>query len=96
MDTLSRARPKELAHDYLEREPGSDATHVLSLVVSQWEKERNADVSGTTSAHSATNDLEAKQQTAAERWAARHRDSPTSEHGASRNPAPTLKTQTSN
>jgi ATP-dependent exoDNAse (exonuclease V) alpha subunit len=42
-DTLSRARPKELAHDYLERETGSDATLVSRLVVSQWEKERKAE-----------------------------------------------------
>jgi Ti-type conjugative transfer relaxase TraA len=67
-ETLSRARPKELAHDYLERETGSEQTLVSNLVVSQWEKERNAghERPGTPSLE--TNDLDAKQQAAAERW----------------------------
>ena len=60
METLSRARPKELAHDYLEREIGSPADRVSSLVVAEWEKPRNTD--------SPSNDLDARQQAAAERW----------------------------
>jgi len=63
---LSRARPKELAHDYLEREAGSDAALVSRLVVSRWEKNRSAESSA--SAQLPTNDLDAKQQAAAERW----------------------------
>ena len=66
-DTLSRARPKELAHDYLEREPGSDAALLSKLVVGQWEKER-AGLDGTAGPRSAMADLDAKQQAAAERW----------------------------
>jgi Ti-type conjugative transfer relaxase TraA len=93
---LSRAKPKELAHDYLDRESGSDATLVSRLVVSQWEKERNAEPrSSTMSAHLPTNDLDARQQAAAERWAARQKSSPTSgqrtdhskDHSPSRNPS---------
>ena len=68
LETLSRARPKELAHDYLEREPGSDATLVSRLVASQWEKERNADHERPGTASLETNDLDARQQAAAERW----------------------------
>jgi hypothetical protein len=68
MDTLSRAPPKELAHDYLEREPGSDAALVSSLVVSQWEKERKADPESPSKVSLKTNHLDAKQQAAAERW----------------------------
>jgi hypothetical protein len=84
MDTLSRARPKELAHDYLEREAGSDATLVSSLVVSQWEKERKADQHRPSTASLETNDLEARQQAAAERWL-KGRRSPTApkEHAPS-------------
>jgi Ti-type conjugative transfer relaxase TraA len=88
MDTLSRARPKELAHDYLEREPGSDAALVSRLVVSQWEKERNAEPTPMTSARSSMSDLDARQQAAAERWAARQKNSPEPEHGGPRTPAP--------
>jgi ATP-dependent exoDNAse (exonuclease V) alpha subunit len=68
MDTLSKARPKELAHDYLEREPAPDSALVSKLVVSQWEKERKADPSPSSSAGSSMSDLDARQQAAAERW----------------------------
>jgi Ti-type conjugative transfer relaxase TraA len=67
-ETLSRARPKELAHDYLEREVGSPTGRVAGLVVADWEKRRNAD--------SPSNDLDARQQAAAERWAARQQNAP--------------------
>ena len=68
METLSRARPKELAHDYLEREPGSESALVSRLVVSQWEKERNAEPNTQTPLRLLTNDLDARQQAVAERW----------------------------
>jgi Ti-type conjugative transfer relaxase TraA len=67
-DTLSRARPKELAHDYLEREPGSEQGLVSRLVVSQWEKERRADHDRASTTSWDMNNLDAKQQAAAERW----------------------------
>jgi hypothetical protein len=68
MDTLSRARPKELAHDYLEREPGSEQALVSHLVASQWEKDRNAEAKRPNLVSSSMQDLDAKQQAAAERW----------------------------
>ena len=68
MDNLSRARPKELAHDYLEHETGSEQGLVCRPVVSQWEKERNAELKSPIPLHLPTDDLDAKQQAAAERW----------------------------
>jgi Ti-type conjugative transfer relaxase TraA len=65
-ETLSRARAKELAHDYLEVESGSHGAMVSSLVLAEWEKKRNQEP-----AIPATNDLDARQQAAAELWAAR-------------------------
>jgi Ti-type conjugative transfer relaxase TraA len=76
LETLSRARPKELAHDYLERDPGTESPRVSQLVVSQWEKERNAGARGAEPAHFSGRELESKQQAAAERWAARQQGSP--------------------
>ena len=67
MDTLSRARPKELAHDYLEPATGSERSLVSQLVVSKWEQE-NSDVCVQSPSPLETNDLDAKQQAAAERW----------------------------
>jgi Ti-type conjugative transfer relaxase TraA len=76
-ETLSRARPKELAHDYLELEAGSHGDMRSSLVVRQWEKQRNQEVAiPATRAPAATNDLDARQQAAAERWAARQHNPP--------------------
>jgi hypothetical protein len=75
-ETLGGARPKELAHDYLEREPGSEAALVSRLVVSQWEKERNAEPNQPNATHSSTNDHDARQQAAAERWAAVRQNAP--------------------
>jgi len=89
MDTLSRARPKELAHDYLEREPESDAALVSRLVVSQWEKERNAEARRPDPASSSMQDLDAKQQAAAERWAARQQNKLSREQGAEHMNTPT-------
>jgi Ti-type conjugative transfer relaxase TraA len=63
---LSRARPKELAHDYLERD---EAALLSSLAVQQWQQSRAAEKSPTAiqSAPSADT-LDARQQEAAERW----------------------------
>jgi Ti-type conjugative transfer relaxase TraA len=68
VETLSRARPKELAHDYLEREPRSEQGLASPRITAQWEKNRIAQALGAEPAHFATNELEAKQQAAAERW----------------------------
>ena len=84
MDTLSRARPKELAYNYLERDLGSDPALVSRLVVSQWEKERKADRDRPSTSSLDTNDLDAKQQAAAERWAARQLTGPSKERGDER------------
>jgi hypothetical protein len=83
-ETLSRARPKELAHDYLERET-TDAPSVSDLVVQQWEKNRDAELQhpGAT-APSPINDLDARQQRATERWAARRQNPPTPGQGGER------------
>jgi hypothetical protein len=87
MDTLSRARPKELAHDYLEREPGSEQGLVSSLVVIQWDKERKADRDRPSPSSLDTNDLDAKQQAAAERSAARQQTERGDEHTNTRIPS---------
>jgi Ti-type conjugative transfer relaxase TraA len=85
-EILSRARPKEFAHDYLERDLGSEQAHILSLVVSKREKERNAEPTPTTSARSSMTDLDAKQQAAAERWAARKKNAPHPTRDSNREP----------
>ena len=54
--------------------------------------ERKADHDRPSASSLDTNDLDAKQQAAAERWAARQKNSPTPGQGASRTTAPTLKT----
>jgi hypothetical protein len=59
--------PKELAHDYLERDAKLDSPLVADLVVQQRQKERNTP-SASQSSVSATNDLDARQRAAAERW----------------------------
>jgi Ti-type conjugative transfer relaxase TraA len=72
---LSRARPKELAHDYLERKGLDEAGLVSSLLVQQWQKDRTTEHRPTPTAVPAKpNDLDAKQQAAAERWAARQKN----------------------
>jgi Ti-type conjugative transfer relaxase TraA len=74
-ETLSRARPKELAHDYLELESGSPAVRISTLVPTDEEKNQ-------------ANDLDVRQQAAAERWAERQKSSPAPEEGARRTSAP--------
>jgi hypothetical protein len=84
-ETLSRARPKELAHDYLELETGSHAAMVSSLVVGEWEKNRPGTIETPTPSESfPTNDLDARQQAAAERWAARQQNLPAPGQGVER------------
>jgi Ti-type conjugative transfer relaxase TraA len=81
-ETLSRARPKELAHDYLEREPTPDSPLVSTLVVAEWEKTKNTDHALTAKpAPSPANELDARQQAAAERWVARQRHAPPAGQG---------------
>jgi hypothetical protein len=84
-ETLSRARPKELAHDYLEREGLADAGLLSSLVVKDWERSRTAENSiSLKAAPPQPNDLDARQQAAAERWAARQQNTPTLGQGSER------------
>ena len=78
-DTLSRARPKELAHDYLELEPGSPADRISRLGL---EEERSG-VAGAANQRwqeqlspLPTLDISARQQAAAERWASRQKAAP--------------------
>jgi Ti-type conjugative transfer relaxase TraA len=88
METLSRARPKELAHDYLEREMGTDSALISRLVVSQWWKERKAEARRPGVTPLPTNDLDAKQQAAAERWAVRQQKALKPTHHGDREPHP--------
>jgi Ti-type conjugative transfer relaxase TraA len=84
-ETLSRARPKELAHDYLEPATKADPTLVPNLVAAEWEKSRNA----AQPTASLANDLDARQQAAAERWAARQQGpTPGQDARPSTTPAP--------
>ena len=75
-ETLSRARPKELANDYLELEPAAPVASVSSLVVAEWEKRRNAEHA------TPPNDIDVRQQRAAERGAERQIVGPTPGQGA--------------
>ncbi len=88
-ETLSRARPKELAHDYLELETGSHAAIVSGLVAQEWEKNRTRETL-SPSESLPTNDLDARQQAAAERWAARQRNPPAPGQGAQHTKTHTL------
>jgi Ti-type conjugative transfer relaxase TraA len=86
---LSRARPKELAHDYLERKGLDEAGLLSSLVVQKWESERNAEPRAPADAASLpTNDVDARQQAAAERWAARQQKKLSSERTSGRDHSP--------
>ena len=78
-DTLSRDRPKELAHDYLELEPNSTSAKVPDLVVAEWQKRRNPH---SLRPSASASDIDARQQRAAERWAERSKTAPTRELGA--------------
>ena len=75
---LSRARPKELAHDYLERKVLDEAGLLSSLVVQKWQKDRTTEYAPTPKPVPAKpSDLDARQQAAAERWVNRQRQEPT-------------------
>jgi Ti-type conjugative transfer relaxase TraA len=64
---LSRARPKELAHDYLENL--DEAVLLSSLVVQKWQQSRATDTTATTIQGAPPQDtLDSRQQAAAERW----------------------------
>jgi Ti-type conjugative transfer relaxase TraA len=71
-DALSRARPKELAHDYLEREPSDTAT-VADLIARNAEKARAAEGELRPLP---MDDIASRQQQAAERWKAKHQEIP--------------------
>jgi Ti-type conjugative transfer relaxase TraA len=92
-ETLSRARPKELVHDYLELETGSPGDRISSLVVAEWEKRRNAESPRPTAA--SPNDIDSRQQRAAERWADRQKAGPVPGQGAgpvkTQSPSPSQK-----
>jgi hypothetical protein len=91
-ETLSRARPKELAHDYLEREQTTDPALLAGLVVADWEKNRNTGHTPTVQpTASPAKDLESRQQAAAERWAARQHQPPAPGQGAEPSSAPSPK-----
>ncbi len=81
-------------HDYLERETESPDDLTRNLVVAEWEKRRNTPPAPTQAAQSTTNNIDSRQQAAAERWAARHQSGPTpAGQGATPNttPAPSQK-----
>jgi hypothetical protein len=82
--TLSRARPKELAHDYLEREPSAETATLADLVAG--ERDREGEKKQRARSPSPMADLQALQQEAAERWKARHQQGP--QVGQGSNPAP--------
>jgi Ti-type conjugative transfer relaxase TraA len=82
-EALSRARPKELAHDYLEREPTDTAT-VAYLIARNAVKARTEE---RDLRPSPMDDIETRQQQAAERWKARQEEVPKARQGAERNPS---------
>ena len=71
--TLSRARPKELAHDYLERETWADTAPAPDDTASPPPK---------IDPLSPMEDIDARQQRAAERWLARQHHGPSLGQGA--------------
>jgi Ti-type conjugative transfer relaxase TraA len=88
-ETLSRARPKELAHDYLERVPGSDQVSMGDLVARDAERARTAQRSPEHArSPSAMSDMESRQQQAAERWKNRQQHGPSAGQGAERSKTP--------
>ena len=87
VESLARARPKELAHDYLEREPTAEGVSIADFVAHQVARSREVEhAPGRTRGPSPLADLESRQQQAAERWAARRQHGPTAGQGADRSP----------
>ena len=83
-EALSRARPKELAHDYLEREPTDTAT-VADLIARNAEKARAPErLRERELRPSPMDDLATRQQQAAERWKARQQEGPKAGQGSER------------
>jgi hypothetical protein len=72
-DGSNSQRLLPLAHDYLELESGSPAARISTLVPTDGEKGE-------------ANDLDARQQAAAERWSARQKETP--EQGTTRTSTP--------
>jgi hypothetical protein len=86
-EALSRARPKELAHDYLEREPIDTAT-IADLIARNAEQARAPERLRERGLRpSPMEDIETRQQQAAERWAARQQEGPKAGQGAERSPS---------
>ena len=59
-EALSRARPKELAHDYLERGAGAPAAMVSRLVVAEWERSRTVNPADPTGHRAGSNEIDAR------------------------------------
>ncbi len=70
-EALSRARPKELARDYLERLPSTDTASLADLVARDAERSRNNERDLSRPGLSPIADLKARQREAAERWKSR-------------------------
>jgi Ti-type conjugative transfer relaxase TraA len=88
-ETLSRARPKELAHDYLERPQVADAVSIADLVARDAERARTAQrLPEHARSPSPMHDIESRQQQAAERWKNRQRSGPPTGQGADRTNTP--------
>ena len=75
-DTLSRARPKELAHDYLEGLPTADTASLADLIARDAERGQNRERDLSPMA-----DLQARQRAAAERWKAWRQEGPKAGQG---------------
>ena len=75
--TLSRARPKEFAHDYLNRDAATGTARIKSPQRRSWENDRVVDEPHSGKSMPSFNDIEARRQRAAERWAMRRKISPT-------------------
>jgi Ti-type conjugative transfer relaxase TraA len=90
-ETLSRARPKELAHDYLEREPSAVDVSITDRVARDEPGRGRTLDPASTREHppSPMADLQLRQQEAAERWKARQQHGP--QVGQGSGPAPTHK-----
>jgi ATP-dependent exoDNAse (exonuclease V) alpha subunit len=92
-EALSRARPKELAHDYLERLPTTDTASLADLVARDAERARHTDAQLERGLSrpglSPMADLQARQREAAERWKARQQEGPNTGQGRSPTHTPT-------
>jgi hypothetical protein len=85
-ESLSRARPKELAHGYLERLPDVDSASLADLIARDAGRPRSAARGHVPSPMA---NLQARQREAAERWKARQQEGPRAGQGSRPNHAPT-------